>query len=311
MSAREAIVVVQKGDHSLGYYDFETGAELDRVALDPYPHELAVSPDCRFAYVTHFGVALAEDEGPGGNTVSVADLQARRRVATIDCGTYRRPHGIACDAKGGLYVLSEGTSTLLVISDPRTGRIDQAIPTGGAGSHIVSVSRDGTVAFCSNMKSDTVTAVFPKEPDRPAVVLPAGKRPEGSVFDEEERRLFVVNRESAEISVIDVRRLAPLDPIPTSSGPVRICLHPCGALLVALYHDCGLAIINPDGGEKQWTLALPDKPISVSYHAATRTALLSTHGHRICLVDTVAGKFARAVPTRSDPDPTTVISLAA
>jgi len=34
MALREVMVVVQKGDHSLGYYDFETGRELDRVAVN-------------------------------------------------------------------------------------------------------------------------------------------------------------------------------------------------------------------------------------------------------------------------------------
>ena len=33
VSARDALVVVQKGDHSLGYYDFDSGAELHHVAL--------------------------------------------------------------------------------------------------------------------------------------------------------------------------------------------------------------------------------------------------------------------------------------
>ncbi|MBI4841891.1 MAG: hypothetical protein HY803_12615 [candidate division NC10 bacterium] len=149
MSSREVIVVVQKGDHSLGYYDFETGAELDRVPIDPFPHEFAISPDGRLAYMAHFGVALAEDEGPGGNTVSVVDIQARRRVGTIHCGEYRRPHDVTFDANGALYVLSEGSSNLLVVQDPRSGRIDHVVPTGGEGSHKVSVSRDGSLAFCS------------------------------------------------------------------------------------------------------------------------------------------------------------------
>ncbi|MBI3122737.1 MAG: hypothetical protein HYZ03_10690, partial [candidate division NC10 bacterium] len=66
MTTHEVIVVVQKGDHSLGYYDFETGAELDRVPIDPFPHEFAISPDGRLAYMAHFGVALAEDEDTAG-----------------------------------------------------------------------------------------------------------------------------------------------------------------------------------------------------------------------------------------------------
>jgi len=310
MSGCEAIVVVQKGDHSLGYYDFETGAEMDRVTIDPFPHEFAISPDGRLAYMAHFGVALAEDEGPGGNTVSVVDIQARRRVGTIDCRTYRRPHDVAFDGKGTLYALSEGTSNLLVVNDPVSGRIDHVIPTGGEGSHKVSVLRDGSMAFCSNMNSDTVGVVFPKDPDRPAVIIPVVKRPEGSILDAEERRLFVVNREGAEISVIDVRRLAVTGSIRTPRGPVRICRDPRGRLLVALYYDCGLAIIDPDTGAQQ-VVPLPEKPISVGFHAATQTAMLSTHAHRICLVDTVAGKLARFVPTRSDPDPMVVVSLGA
>jgi DNA-binding beta-propeller fold protein YncE len=308
MSAREAIVVVQKGDHSLGYYDFETGAELGRVAVDPFPHEFAISPDGRLAYMAHFGVALAEDEGLGGNTVSVVDIQARRRVGAIDCGTYRRPHDVTFDGKGALYILSEGTGNLLVVNEPTSGRINHVIPTGGEGSHKVSVVRDGSMAFCSNMNSDTVGVVFPKDPKRPAVIIPVVKRPEGSVLDAEERRLFVVNREGAEISVIDVKRLAVTGSIRTPRGPVRICRDPRGRLLVALYYDCGLAIIDPDTGAQQ-VVPLPEKPISVGFHAATQTAMLSTHAHRICLVDTMAGNLVRFVPTRSDPDPMVVVPL--
>jgi DNA-binding beta-propeller fold protein YncE len=153
----------------------------------------------------------------------------------VDCRTYRRPHDVAFDANGALYVLSEGTSNLLVVKDPTLGRIDHVIPTGGEGSHKVSVVRDGSMAFCSNMNSDTVGVVFPKDPKRPAVIIPVVKRPEGSVLDGEEQRLFVVNRGGAEISVIDVKRLVVTGSIRTPRGPVRICRDPRGRLLVALY----------------------------------------------------------------------------
>ena len=311
MGARDVIVVVQKGDHSLGYYDFEAGTQIDRVVVDPFPHEFTLNPDRRLAYLANFGVALAEHGGPGGNTVSVVDIQARRRVGTIDCKTYRRPHDVAFDGNGRLYILSEGTSRLLVVKDAASGRIDHAIPTLGRGSHMVSVAGDGSIAFCSNMESGTVTALFPMEPDRPGVVLPVGKHPEGSVFDEEERRLFVVNRESAEISVIDVLRLTVRESFRTPPGPVRICHDRRLGLLVALYHGRGLAIIDPDDPNRQRIVPLPEKAISIGFHATSGTALLSTHAHCVCLVDAVAGKLVRSIPTRSDPDPLAVVSLPA
>jgi DNA-binding beta-propeller fold protein YncE len=309
MAGRDVAVVVQKGDHSLGYYDFHTGEEVGRVEVDPYPHEFTITPDRRLAYLAHFGVALAEDEGSGGNTVSVVDLHARRRVGTIRTGDYWRPHDVALDGQGALYILSEGTGNLLVVRDPVSGDIDQVLPTRGRGSHMVSVTRDGTLAFCSNMESGSVTAVFPKDPERPGVVMSVGKHPEGSVFDEAEERLFVVNRESAEISVIDVQRLAVLGSFATPPGPVRICRDPQAGLLVALYHGCGLAIIDPNQPSRQRVLSLPAKAISVGYHPASQTALLSTHSHEVCLVDVKGGRFVRSIHTRSDPDPVSVISL--
>lgn len=305
---RETIVVVQKGDHSLGYYDLAGGQEVGRVGVDPYPHEFALSHDRHYAYLCHFGVALAEDEGPGGNTVSVVDVPARRRVGTVDCGPWRRPHGIALDDRGTLYVLSEGTGHLLVVSDPLGGQVDRAQPTGGQGSHIVSVTGDGRLAFASNMVSHDVTAIFTDDPQRPPVAFPVGQRPEGSVLDEAGERLYVVARESGWVAVIDVARLELLEPIPTPPGPVRICRGPDGCLLVPLYHDKSLALLNPRDGLR-WRVPLPDKPISIGYHAPDALALVSTFGDRLCLVDTAAGRLVRTLATRSDPDPVAVVPL--
>lgn len=306
---RDVLVVVQKGDHSLGLYDFSSGAELGRIEIDRYPHEFAVSDDGRYAYSCHFGVALAEDEGEGGSTVSIVDLPARRRVGTIDCGRHRRPHGIALDAAGAVYVLSERDGVLLRSRDPLSGAVDQVQPTGGAGSHILSVTADGALAFASNMKSGTVTALFPQEPDRPPVAIPTGARPEGSALDEARGRLYVANRESADIAVIDTERLAALGPIRTPPGAVRLCWGPEGRLLAALYHAKGLAVIDPARPAAQRFLALPDQPISVSYHPGTRAAVLSTFGDRVCVVDVDAMALRREIRTRADPDPTAVVSL--
>jgi YVTN family beta-propeller protein len=305
---RDVILVVQKSDHSLGYYDFNTLEELARVPVDPFPHEFAISADRRTAYLANFGVALAEHPGPGGNTISIVDIPGRKRVGMVQCGDYRRPHDVTLDGTGTLYACSEATGYLLVVRDPLSGRFDHAIPTRGDGSHMVSVLRDGSVAFCGNMGSGTVSALFPNEPDRAAVVLPAGSHAEGLALDAEERRLYVMNRESAEISVIDVARLAVEGTIKTPPGPVRVC-RDGERLLVALYHGCGLLTVDLTDPAKQRVVPLPAKAISVSYHAPSGTALLSCHDQRVYLVDVAAGKVARSFAARLDPDPAAVVSL--
>lgn len=196
----------------------------------------------------------------------------------------------------------------MVVRDPLSGRFDHAIPTRGEGSHMVSVLRDGSMAFSSNMESGTLSVLFPREPDRPAVVLQVGSHAEGSALDAEERRLYVMNRESAEISVVDVRRLEVVATVKTPPGPVRV--HRDGErLLVALYHGCGLLIVDLKEPARQQVVPLPAKAISVSYHAPSGMALLSCHDQRVYLVDVAAGKVARSFAARPDPDPATVVSL--
>ncbi len=309
MAQREAILVVQKNDHSLGTYDLRSGEEIGRVALDPFPHEMVLDADGRFAFLSHFGVALAEDEGPGGSTVSVVDVAAGTRVRTIDCGAWRRPHGLARDRAGRLYVASEAASRLLVVDDPLAGVVARALPTGGEGSHMVTVTGDGRLAFVSNMRSGTVSALHPAEPDRPPVALAVGARPEGAAFDRDERFLFVVNRESASISVIDVERLETVGAVATPPGPVRIHAMAAGGLLVALYHDAAMAVVDPTTRRAGPRIALPGKPVSVGWDEATGLGFASLLSNVVCVVDVAAGRVVRTIATRAGPDPVELVRI--
>ncbi len=301
------LAVVQKGDGSLGFYEPLSGTERDRIELDPFPHELALSTDRRHAYISHFGLALAEDHGPGGNTVSVVDLSRRARLPSLHCGEHRRPHGIACDDHHRLYVLSEANSQLLIATRPESGEFDRALPTAGEGSHLVTVNAAGSQAFSSNMGSNTVSAVFPLEVRRDPVVLPVGARPEGSTLDGAEAILYVTNRESAEISRIDVSRLEVLEPIRTRPGPVRICWDDRGRLLVPLYHDASLALIDPSAPQEQIHVTLPAKPISVSCDRSTAWAFVSTLDDEVCVIDLEQRSLLNRIKTRAGPDPAVLV----
>lgn len=307
MNLRSAcLLVVQKGDHSLGYFEPKSGRELARVPLDPYPHEFALSGDRRLAYMCHFGVALAEDPGPGGNTVSVVDIARRTRVGTLNCGPDRRPHGIDLDARGRVYVLSEASSRLLCFDGAENPDPVTRVPTGGDGSHFVTVTRDGRRAYCSNMGSDTVTAISPDGIAEP-VAIPVGIRPEGSVLSADESRLYVTNRESASISVIDTGTLTVLTSIDTAPGPVRVCRDPAGRLLVALYHGRGLAVIDPTRPDDQARLTLPDRAVSISHDDPAGCAMLSILGDQVCVVDLTSLSLTHCIATRADPDPTALV----
>ncbi len=305
----KSLVVVQKNDHSLGFYDFASGKATARVALAPYPHEFVLSADRRYAMQSHFGVALAEDQGPGGDRISIVDLHRQEVVGHVDCGCWRRPHGIALDGRDRLFVLSEAADRLLVAADPFSGRFDTDQSTGGAGSHIVTVTRDGKTAFCSNMKSHDLSILYPEEPARKPLLVETGSRPEGSTLDATEQRLYVACRESAEIIVIETRSGTITERIPTPPGPVRLCWDRRGRLLVALYHARALAVIDIHAAGTEFTLDLPDQPVSIGYDPETDQALCSTLGDEVCVIDLANRRLTNRIATRPGPDPMAVVDI--
>lgn len=228
-AADSTMLVVHKGDSSLGFYDMD-GNLKDRVKLNQHPHEMVLSADKRFAYITENGTMRIENPGTGGNSVAIVDLKARKKVGSISTGTFRRPHGIAIDDKTGrLLVTAEAPDQVLLI-DPAARRILKTYPSSGRTTHMVSFAIDGLRAFASNSGSGTVSAVRLR--DGSTDIIETGSRPEGSVVSEEGDEMFVCNRESNTISVIEVFQRYVAAQIKTGDGPVRIALTPDGLTLV-------------------------------------------------------------------------------
>lgn len=223
------LLVLHKGHSSLGFYTDE-GAWIATVPVQPHPHEIAFSPDGRFAYTTDNGTMRIEQAGTGGNTISIIDLKQRKKVGEISTGEFRRPHGIdMIRATGQLLVSTELPDQLLLI-DPAKRRVVRTLPTGGKTAHMVVATPDGKYAFISNSTSANVSAI--ELATGKIKLIPTGARPEGSVVSKDGKRVYVCNRDGAQISVIDTAKLAVVQTIQTSPGPVRIAITPDQRLVV-------------------------------------------------------------------------------
>jgi DNA-binding beta-propeller fold protein YncE len=196
------LVVGQKASSSVGFYTPE-GKLLATVPVGKNPHELVVSPDGRYAYTTDNGTMVIEEAAQGNNTVSVIDIQARRRSSVISLGKYYRPHGIDLLPDGNLLVTTENPAQLLVI-DLKTQKIVKTFDPKGATPHIVTAGKDGKWAYVSNAGSATVAAI--ELATGRTTLIPVGQRPEGSVLSRDGTRLYVANRNSNEITIIDTER---------------------------------------------------------------------------------------------------------
>jgi hypothetical protein len=148
------LLVLHKKASTLGLYDSSTGARLWAAPVGTKPHEMVLSPGDRYAYVTDYGVDSYNDTAEGGHTISIVDLEAGARVATIDLGRFRRPHGIALGFSGRVYITVDHPAAVLEV-DTEARRVaaehllDQALP------HMVAVSKDERYLYTANAGAGT------------------------------------------------------------------------------------------------------------------------------------------------------------
>src|SRR5260370_23090287 len=86
------LVVANQKEHTVLLVDPEARRELAKISVGVNGHEVAVSPDSRFAYVPIYGNSAVGKPGTDGTSIDVIDLQQRKLAATIDLGKPLRPH---------------------------------------------------------------------------------------------------------------------------------------------------------------------------------------------------------------------------
>jgi YVTN family beta-propeller protein len=309
----EMLLVLFKGSSSLAFYTPDGKLETE-APVGRHPHEMVLTQDGRYAFVTDNGTMRIEQPGEGGNTVSVVDLRERKRVETINLGNFRRPHGIDYEARTGrVAVTTELPDRLLLIDEP-TRSIRRVFETKGRTSHMVRFgpgARGAEWAYVSNSSSATVTAVnlttgFVRE-------IPTGQRPEGSVLARDGSRLYVANRESASITVIDTERHAAVAELKAGRGPVRIDMTPDGRYLVcALMHDKAVQILDVETHQVVATIPVEGEPVSLHLsHDGQHAVASAQEMDLVHIVSIPERKVVRTIktPKGSGPDPAMLVKL--
>ena len=307
-AAEQVLLVVFNATSEVGYYSLD-GKLLSTVKVGRQPREMAISGDGKFAYVTDSGEMGAGDSAKGGNTISIIDIAARKRAATISTGKYRRVHGISVDERTGyLGVTAEAPDRILHI-DPARRRVIRHFDTRGRLSHMVTLpaGKSGAeFAFVSNSGMETVSVV--QLTTGQVKSIPVGERPEGSVLSKDGQVLFVCNRDSANITVIDVARQAAIGEIKTGKGPVRIGITPDGATLIyALTQDGKIEFADVAGRRATGQVAVDGQPVSLSVSADGQFAFAaSEQKDKVSVVSVSSRKLLRTFETPKGSHPTAV-----
>jgi len=116
------LIVIDKIGRHIRFLDPATFQEISNLEVGVAPHDLAISPDHRFAYVPVYGDGVYGRNPHPGHTIAIVDLASRQVSGTIDVSPYQAPHGIQIDDTGIIYVTCDLSRKLLVI-DPKARSI--------------------------------------------------------------------------------------------------------------------------------------------------------------------------------------------
>jgi YVTN family beta-propeller protein len=304
------LVIVEKKAGAVGFYSPE-GKRLGGVKIGEHPHEIVLAPDGRTAYVSNNGILWMQYAGEGGNTISIVDVKSRTLLGTIDLGTYRRPHGLALDAKRNRLFSTVENPDGLVMIDLATRKVVRKFDVQGEDPHMVLLSPDGDVAFVSNTTTGTVAAINLTTGN--TKLIPADKRPQGGVLSKDGKLIYMTNSEGNSISIIDVARQENIGRIETGKGPNRIALTPDGKTLIYSMQAGELVGWVDIASRKQThTAKLPGPPLSLLMSPDSVWAYVGVQDHdTVAVVSVAEHKIVKTFKTPAGAGPDPVLALAA
>ncbi len=297
-TAQEALLlVVNKSESSLSFVAPATGEEVGRVGTGHAPHEVAVSLDGRWAYVTDYGT------GPGpGRTVTVVDILGRRVARTLELGRHTRPHGVDVAADGTLWVTTEGTAHVLRV-DPETGSILTEAETGERVTHMVVVSSAANRVYTANIGSGTVTAV---DGETGAVLaqIETGAGAEGLALSTDGRKVYASNREAGTLSEIDVATNRVTRTLEVGAFPIRVEVLPDGRrALVSNAEANELAVVDLHEWRVERRIPVGAVPVGIQVTPdGTRAYVANTQEDRVSVVDLMKWEVVGSIVAGREPD---------
>ncbi len=199
---RGTLVVVNQVEHNVSLVEPPLRRTFATISVGVNGHEVAVSPDRRFAYVPIYGNSGVGKPGTDGSTIDVIDIGKRSLSGSIDLGKPLRPHRAEFGPGGLLYVTAELGNAIDIV-DPATQKIVGEIPTGEPQSHMFVLSPDGRRAYTSNVGAGNISVL--DVPGRKLLgVIPVAKVIQRISISPDGRRLFTHDQDFPRLAVIDV-----------------------------------------------------------------------------------------------------------
>ena len=224
------LVMIDKRGNLVRFFDPATLKETATLDIGGPPHELAISPDRKEAYIPIYGDGVYGANPHPGHIIAIVDLTTRKQTGTIDVSPAIAPHGLKVDAKGTLYAVCDLSRTLLVI-DPKARKVQASIDIEGT-AHWLVVLPDGSKAYTANKQDRLFLSVVDLKARKMTgrIAMPNGAQ--GIGLSPDGTRVVAADFAEPNIRVIDTAKDTVIDTIKvervSGGGPFRLQYSPDG-----------------------------------------------------------------------------------
>lgn len=295
VTGSSGLVMIDKRGGFIRFFDPASLKEVGSLEIGGPPHELAISPDHKVAYVPIYGDGVYGNNPHPGHVIAIVDLASRKMTGTIDVSPNIAPHGLQVDSNGTLYAVCDLSRTLLVI-DPKARRITATIDTEGT-AHWLAVLPDGSKAYTANKNDRPFVSVIDLKKRAMVGRIPIPNGTQGITSSPDGKRVIAADYTDPRIHVIDTASDKVVDSVAVdqnpAGGPFRLKYSPDGSTLITT--STGGRVANVFAAarlhDKQTVVPVGRDPFGVAFTSDGRTALVSNHGDgTITVVDVATGK---------------------
>ncbi len=298
------LLVAQKGDTSLAIVDPAAGSVIASVEEGGVTgHEVAGSPDGKFAVVPIYGNSGVGAPGTDGNNIVVIDLASHKIVNSIVFDHGVRPHCPVFGPKDGMLYVTTELDRAITIIDPKKWKIVGTIPTGQPYSHMLTISHDGLRGYTANVGPGTVS-VLDMKARKTLAVIPISGMTQRITISDDDRWVFTADQTKPQMAVIDTATNTVKTWVPLSGLGYGAAVTKDGAwLLMPIPAKNVVDVVDLRTMQVAHTVEVGASPQEVLTRPGGRVAYVSCVGaNRVDEIDLATWKVTRSIPTGKGTD---------
>ncbi len=272
LAATGKVYVADEGSNTVTVIDAASFEKIGNIPVGKGPHNVQVSPDGKWVWVTNNG-----EPGAPGEKMPVGKMSKNEHAAM--------------GGAGAVWAI-----------DATTSKVVAKVPVGQHPAHVV-VSGDGSTAYITNGTDNTVSVVDTAT-QRVSDVMAVGVSPHGLRISPDGKQAWVANLKAGTVSVIDTAGRKQVAEIAVGKGPAQVGFTPDGRFgFVSLSQENKVVVIDPASRKVIRKLAVGMVPIQLYATPDSKLVLVANQGtskkpgSTVSVIDLAAMKVTATIKT--------------